>query len=322
MKTKLIGVILLLITFSMLVVLPKNIIAMPTNLISMLVVLPKNIIAMPTNLMSDTTTHNDIIIDGTIGDDWFDGNKTFTPDTFGDEAWGTNGEWGLNGLYVAINATGITFGLNVSMQTSANGFLLFIDIDQGGHGSPDHNLASNWNRNAVFGNGFRPDYFFGAWGVNSWELFNYTDDAGASEWLDPGVYAYKAATANQTANPTGFSIIHYEGFIEWTLLYPDGIPANAEIRTAAAMFGGGSGDSPADLIPDSMNMGAPEELTNYLIIDIDSDGDSLPDLTPEPASIGWAGNEADNSFAGIMPKGFVLEMKISVWMDAHDHPNA
>ena len=108
MKNKRIGVVLLIVT------------------LSMLIVLPKNIAAIPTTILSDASSHNDVVIDGTIGNDWFDGNKTITPDHYGDETWETGGDWGLNGLYLAINSSGLAVGLNASLVDSNNGFFVSI----------------------------------------------------------------------------------------------------------------------------------------------------------------------------------------------------
>jgi hypothetical protein len=268
-----------------------------------------------------------VTIDGTIDTDWSDGNRTVTVDAPNEDIWGAGDDWGLNSLRIAVNSTGIAFGLNASLASDANGFLLFIDIDKGGNGLTDHSLSSEWSRNAKFLNGFVPDYFFGTWGSADWALFNYTDNVGGAAWLDPAILDYGSKTGNQTAS-AGPSIFHYEGYIGWSLLYPSAattVPANAEIRVVAAMFGGGGGDPPADLLPDSMNMGdPPEEVSNYLIVNVDSDGDGAPELPPEPTAVGWAGNEEDNSFSGIMPKGFIVDFKVSVWYEGsvHSHPNA
>ncbi len=303
MKGKVIGVVLLIVT------------------VSMLVVLPKDIAAIPTTILSDASTHNDVLIDGSIGNDWFDGNKTLTTDHYGDEAWGTGGAWGLNDLYTSLNATGFAVGLNASLQGASNGFLVFFDTDNGATGVTDHNTADAWNRNAVFENGFKTNWFLGTWGLSPWDLRNFTVEDGTTFTYVPGDSGYNASTGN-VSTAAGSSIVHYEAFIPWSLFYPAGIPANAEIHIVAAMFGGGGGDSPADLIPNSFNSAAPEKVSNYALIEVDADGDSNPELTPEPSGIGWAGNEADNSFGGLMPKGFLLEFKISVWYGSHDHPNA
>ncbi|MHA2172380.1 MAG: hypothetical protein ACXAB7_21120, partial [Candidatus Kariarchaeaceae archaeon] len=203
MKNKGIGVVLLIVT------------------LSMLVVLPKNIAAIPTTILSDASTHNDVVIDGTIGNDWFDGNKTLTPDAYGDEAWGTNGDWGLNGLYFAINSSGLSVGLNASLAGNSNGFFVWFDIDKGATGSPlQHKVGdSTWERVADFENSFTPNYFFAAWGTANWALFNFTDSDGTKAWVDPAL-GYDVVTGNQTAAPVTSSIVHYEGFIEWALLYP------------------------------------------------------------------------------------------------------
>jgi hypothetical protein len=203
MKNKGIGVVLLIVT------------------LSMLVVLPKNIAAIPTTILSDASTHNDVVIDGTIGNDWFDGNKTLTTDAYGDEAWGTGGDWGLNGLYFAINSSGLSVGLNASLAGDSNGCFVWFDIDKGATGSPlQHKVGdTNWERVADFENSFTPNYFFAAWGTANWALFNFTDSDGTKAWVDPAL-GYDVVTGNQTAAPVTSSIVHYEGFIEWALLYP------------------------------------------------------------------------------------------------------
>ncbi|MHA1226949.1 MAG: glucodextranase DOMON-like domain-containing protein [Candidatus Hodarchaeales archaeon] len=319
MKTKLIGVILLLVTFSMLVVLPKN------------------IIAMPTNLMSDTTTHNDIIIDGTIGDDWFDGNKTYVPDPTNDGLASDANKWQLNGLYIAINNTGVAFGMNTTMESSANGWLLFIDSDMGSTGVSDFNVDDGnipWDKRPYkFVSDFLPDHMFGAWGNNMswdsggqeyfyWTFFNITE-TGESP-IDPS-NGWKSRTINQSTT-SGPSIFHYEGFVEWALLYPNmnnthPVPANAELRVVAGFTKGDWEYGLLDTIPNQIDNSA-NEIKNYLRVQIDNDGDMKPDLLPEP-TIGWAGNEADNSYSGQLPAGDTLETKISIWFtdSIHDHPN-
>ncbi|MHA2173044.1 MAG: glucodextranase DOMON-like domain-containing protein, partial [Candidatus Kariarchaeaceae archaeon] len=303
MKNKGIGVVLFIVT------------------LSMLIVLPKDIAAIPTAILSDASSHNDVVIDGTIGTDWFDGNKTLTTDPYGDEAWGTGGDWGLNDLYTSLNSTGFAVGLNASLVDSSNGFLVFFDTDNGATGVTDHNTADAWSRNAEFENSFKTNWYLGTWGLTAWDLRNFTVDDGTTFTYNPGASGYAASTGNITTS-AGSSIIHYEAFIPWSLFYPSGIPANAEIRIVAAMFGGGGGDSPADMIPNNVKMGNPEKVSNYIVVAVDSDGDSNPELTPEPTSVAWAGNEADNSFAGTLPKGYILETKISVYTGSHDHPNA
>lgn len=299
----------------------------------MLAPAPKNIATEPvkSKMLSSGDTWNTITIGGGIGADWWDGNFTYTPDD-GDDARDDPSLGSLNtdltGLYVSINSTGIAFGLNATTNVTANGYLVFIDIDQGGHGSPDHSLGSQWTREGLFMNSFRPDYFFGAWGLANWDLFNYTDDAGANAWVNPSA-GYSTNTTNSSISGD-ITVLHHEGFIRWSLLYPTGnathpVPANAEIWAVAAAYGGTGPDflnqEPADLLPDSYLPASGEEINNYIVVELDTDGDMSPDLVAEPTA-GWSGNELDNSFGGTMPQGFTLEFELSVyWSGVHDHPN-
>ncbi|MFX0090774.1 MAG: glucodextranase DOMON-like domain-containing protein [Candidatus Hodarchaeota archaeon] len=309
MRKKFVGMLLICLVLALLTITPNNIAALPIE--SKLVV------------VSDPSW-NDVTIDGAIGADWFDGNFTFTPDADDDARTDpTQGKLtsDLSGLYVAVNDTGIAIGLNATTTADANGYLVFIDIDQGGHGSPDHSLGSQWTRKAKFMNGFRPDYFFGGWGSANWDLFNYTDDVGSTAWVDP-VAGYITSTG------TVSTVIYHEGFIEWSMLYPTlnsthPIPTNAEIWLVAIAYGDDTflNKEPADLLPESYLPDTTEEVNNYIVIELDKDGNMVPALVPEP-TVGWSGNEADNSFNGIMPMGMTLEIEYSVyWNGVNDHPN-
>ncbi|WP_455280978.1 glucodextranase DOMON-like domain-containing protein [[Eubacterium] cellulosolvens] len=287
------------------------------------------VLPLESKSMSSGDTWNTIVVGGGIGADWWDGNFTYTPDALGDNKSDiVQGHLtsDLTGLYVSINETGIAIGLNATTTEDWNGYLVFIDIDQGGHGSPDHSLGSQWTREGEFMNNFRPDYFFGAWGLADWDLFNYTDDAGANAWVDP-VNGYSTNTTNVSISG-GITVLHHEGFIQWSLLYPTlnsthPVPTNAEIWLTAAAYGDDTflNKEPADLLPESYLPASGEEINNYIVVELDTDGDMGPDLVAEP-TVGWSGNEADNSFAGTMPQGFTLEFEFSVyWDSAHDHPN-
>ncbi len=250
---------------------------------------------------SDTTTHNDIVVDGVVGADWFDGNYTLTLED-------DTGE--LDSLYLALNQTGLAVALKANVLTDENGYLVYFDIDGEDSGLDIMDDAANYNlRNTAFENGFKPDFFLGAWGIAAgWDFFNTTG------WI--GTYG---SNLNETNLP---SMTTYEAFIPWIDFYPSGnsthpVPANAQIGIAA-MRAGADWDPLVDAIPSNTKV---DTVDNHVILPIDSDGDMKPDLV-QPA-IGWAGNEFDSSIGGIGVVGIPVDVAISVWYNnVHGFPNS
>ena len=256
---------------------------------------------------SDTTTHNDIIVDGVVGADWMDGNYTLTIED-------DTGE--LDSLYLALNQTGLAVALKAYVTPSGGGFLVYFDIDGDVSGITNMNEANDWkDRDIAFTNDFQPDFFLGAWGLmdwipnTPWELFNPTGKANVNGTI-----------LNETTLP---SMTTYEAFIPWNIFYPSGnsthpVPANAQIGIAALRAGGDFDDTLYDAIPSNKEV---DTIDNHVVLPIDSDGDMKPDLV-QP-SIGWAGNEYDSSVGGIGVVGIPVDVAISVWYNnVHDFPNS
>lgn len=237
----------------------------------------------------DTSSHNNIVVDGVIGTDWTDGNYTVRLDP--DLAW--DGNWGLEGLYFALNDTGIFVALQSTMAGSGdNQFNVFIDTDKGGNGLVDYELAGIASgRKAIFASGgFTPDFVLRGTGEENftipWKLYSFDDAEGTTTDLTAAA-GYDAALLNDTTfdgtwtYPIG---VVFEAFIPWDVLYSAGIPADAELRFFAAMIGG----EPGDVIPnqyldvDSTNVA----YSNYVAVKVaDADGD--PQLLPY--YVGWFG---------------------------------
>jgi len=237
-------------------------------------------------------SQNDIVVDGVIGTDWTDGNYTLMIDD-------TPGE--LEELYLSVNATGLNVALVATLTVNEMGRHVFFDIDGLTSGLSSLTEASGWNdRPVAFTNGFRPDFFIGAWGNASWDLFS------ATAWLGP---------VGKTVGLVP-GLVTYEAFIPFTTLYPAGIPVEAKIGIAAIRIGGGGDGTLFDAIPSN-------KLTscdNHVVLPIDSNKDQIPDLI-NPV-IGWAGNDADSSAAGVGVVGLPLEVRVAVWSGTNNFPNS
>ncbi|MHA1777864.1 MAG: hypothetical protein ACTSWC_13940, partial [Promethearchaeota archaeon] len=225
----------------------------------------------------DTNSHNNIVVDGVIGSDWTDGNYTVRLDP--DSAW--DGNWGLSGLYFALNDTGIFVGLMVTLAGPANQFNVFIDTDGGNTGIADYSTVPNYGKTLKFTNdGFHPNFvLLGDQGLFSspWNLLNFTDETGSYDNLTSST-GYEAATLNETNfdGSWGYPIpMTFEAFIPYDLLYPAGIPADAELRFFAAMIGG----NPGDVIPDQYSGVTDDEYHTYVAVKV-SDADGDPQLMP------------------------------------------
>jgi hypothetical protein len=254
---------------------------------------------------SDTSTHNDIIVDGVVGADWMDGNYTLTIED-------DTGE--LDSLYLAVNQTGLAVALKVDLTANTGGNLVYFDIDGEDSGISSMNDSVDWNkRNIFFPDGFKPDFFIGGWGLvdwdnGVWELFNTT-----------GKMNVNGTILNETTLP---SMTTYEAFIPWSIFYPSGnsthpVPANAQISIAALRCAG-DWEPLVDAIPSNTEV---DTIDNHVVLPIDSDGDMKPDLV-QP-TIGWAGNEYDSSIDEMGVVGTPLDVAIAVWYNSvHEFPNS
>jgi len=208
----------------------------------------------------------------------------------------------LEALYLSVNATGLNVALVATLSTNDNAYLVYFDIDGTTSGLSSPSDAANYNKRPIpFTNGFKPDFFIGAWGAGSFGLFNTT------AWV-AGVGVTLGSVPGQ---------IVYEAHISFSMLYPTGIPAGAQIGIVAIRSGYDNDPVLYDAIP--LN-NVVNTIDNHVVLPIDSNNDQIPDMI-NPV-IGWAGNEADSSNAGIGVVGLPLDIAISVWSGIHDFPNA
>lgn len=268
----------------------------------------------------DTSSHNNIVVDGVIGSDWTDGNYTVRLDP-DQSAW--NADWGLNGLYFALNDTGIFVGMDITLAGPANQFNVFIDTDAGNTGITDYSTVPTYGKTLKFvSDGFVPNLVLlsdeGAWS-SPWSLLNFTDETGNYANLTAG---FESAAQNFTTfdGTWGYGIpMTFEAFIPYGLLYPAGIPADAELRFFAAMIGG----NPGDVIPDQYGGVTDDEYHTYVAVKIaDADGD--PQLIPY--TLGWSGENGDGSYTsakvndkdGNVTLGLNMEFYYEMWYaDSH-----
>ena len=145
-----------------------------------------------TSIGPDTAvaTHNDIVIDGDIGNDWTDGTYTFTGDA--DES-GAN----ILGLYTAINHTGLSIGLDTKKGTGEHAFMVFIDVDEGATGMSTANCSCAFAREINFPSGFRPNYMLAAWDPVDTVLNYWGTTDGDKWWIDAGVGAHFSSGADK-----------------------------------------------------------------------------------------------------------------------------
>jgi hypothetical protein len=242
----------------------------------------------------NTSTHNNITVDGVIGTDWTDGNYTVMTNEK-PSGWGN---WNVDSLYFALNETGIAVGLVTTQAgySTPNQFNVFIDTDQGGAGLTDYSkagIANDKNLNFV-SSGFVPNFVLVGtdtdWSQNdAWKLYSFDDNAGATTDLSASS-GYESAVQNDTNFDGSWSYpigVTYEAFIPWAVLYASGIPANAQIRLFAAMIGG----EPGATIPTQHSSLGYAEYNSYAAVQVaDADGD--PQLiTPY---IGWDGQGSES----------------------------
>ncbi len=268
----------------------------------------------------NTSSHNNVVIDGVIGSDWTDGNYTVRLDP-DQSSWGA--DWGLDGLYFALNDTGIFLGLKITLAGPANQFNVFIDTDAGNTGITDYSTVPTYGKSLKFvSDGFVPNLVLlsdeGNW-ASPWSLLNFTDETGNYANLTTG---FVASTLNETSfdGTWGYGIpMTFEAFIPYDLLYPAGIPADAELRFFAAMIGG----NPGDVIPDQYGGVENDEYHTYVAVKIaDEDGD--PKLIPY--TLGWSGENPDGSYTsakvndkdGNVTLGLDMEFYYEMWYtDSH-----
>ena len=260
---------------------------------------------------ADTSTYNDIIIDGLIGTDWTDGNYTVRSDL---NDWGWNVDtWHADGLYAALNATGFALGLEMTLAgPSGDRMSVFIDIDQGGEGLDDFSKSSLGVSNVFASDAFIPDFVLIANTIHSdassldteFMIYNLTDNAGASVDLSSFTGYASVATNHSDWDDVAWSnpiIEHYEAFIPWDLFFPAGMPTNTEIR----LFADGAGDQ----IPHDKG---------YVALQV---ADDLGDPELVPYTIGWPGQNGDGSYTsasvneldGNVTLGLEMEFYYEIW---------
>ncbi|MHA1584004.1 MAG: glucodextranase DOMON-like domain-containing protein [Promethearchaeota archaeon] len=276
----------------------------------------------------DTSSHNSIIVDGMIENDWTDGNYTVMHNDVTSD-WGEN--WGLNSLYFTLNETGISLGL-ISNQAGPtdNQFNVFIDVDQGGAGLSDYNLAgiANGQKLKFVSDGFIPDFVLLGTGANNWaagsawKIYNFTDNLGSTVDLSATV-GYVSALRNDTDFDGSWDYpisVTYEAFIPWAVLYSANLSADTQLRFFAAMISG----EPGSTIPTQRTSLGYAEYDSYAAVQVaDADGD--PQLYA--TSIGWAGagSEEINEVNGKLILGIDVEFTSQLWYSNpysfHDYMN-
>ena len=209
------------------------------------------------------------VIDGTItgdGSDW-DYDDLAVDDPLGDTSWGPND---LDDLWVTYDSLNLYIG--VRYQINNNAMIVLIDAGTGS-GASDINNLDWYPRNFNF-----PDTVFA-----SLIIANWNGSALGVHRITNNTTTEDITTLCETANEPKTNFF-YEGEVRipWDAIYQQGqgkVPVGAKIRVVAVIAGGDHWNGP-DAAPDNPGMdgnGNPTTLTNFYIMNIDADADSIPD---------------------------------------------
>jgi hypothetical protein len=266
------------------------------------------LLAMSATARATTAPHlsTRIVLDGNTQD--FEADETiFGPngahtsvEPATDSKWGSNEEltgiritWDRQNLYLA--GEGVTWG---------NNMVLLLDVVPS-QGLSSMVLLNSWRRNITFSPDFAPDVFLATWDQNLSPrlLLQIAGDQVDDQVVGPLFQA--ASSFDQGA--TGRAM---EARIPWTTLFsysthgtpivrdttiagqPDTVvylPAGTQVRIAAVLTAGADGTGGPDVAPDnstgcSADANAVLLVDNFAIVEIDGDGDGLPDMGASPVT--------------------------------------
>ncbi|MHA1611509.1 MAG: hypothetical protein ACTSYU_05590, partial [Promethearchaeota archaeon] len=285
-------------------------------IMTLLVAMSFSVFFSPVAGVVNTSSHNNITVDGDIGTDWADGTYTVRLDP--DTVWGGAG---VNSLYFALNDTGIFIGLTATRWwADSNPYFVFLDVDPT-EGNVDHSLSSVYPRALKSIGDFAPDFFLLGLGTAGFDLYEYTDDEGGTSASLTGTLGVLGAVDNKSISED-LNDLHHETFIPWTVLYDAGIPADAVIKLAAGMSGGSDSDGFYDTIPTdyTWDSSPSTEYNAYVEVKV-SDVDGDPQVIPY--FVGWPGQNGDggytsaavNDLEGNVTLGLDMEFYYEIWMD-------
>ena len=254
-------------------------------------------------------------IDGNLSD-WAGLPQYYITDPKNDSHNGAQSE--IFSLRITVNSTHIFFGYT---GNSSGATLLYIDTDPGeGTGlTHQYDAAGYGKRYLNFGNGFGAEWFLGCWDMTYYDLFNGSNNGA---YVDKTTIDGLALKVNKTTGT-------FEAAVPFNLLFGSDDVSGKQIGVAL-VTAGGDDSAVYDILPNeplfqTVSTSDYYTLTNYLVINLDSDGDGVANIQPQPAP-GWVGainsNTGENASAG-MPLFITLEV---YWHDdsntpVHDHPN-
>ncbi len=218
-------------------------------------------------------------IDGIISGDW-SGDEWILDDSSSDSPWSGNEiddvylTWDAGSLFIAVRHT-----------LANNGFVLYLDAGTAdADGATDVSALDSWRRNIQF-SGFTAEFQYGKWNDQPGNFYHILNTSTAND--------ISAQTSIATGGANGASEIA----VPWQVLYNLGagnVPTGATIRLVVAMVGGddtGAHDTAPDnnSVPPASAFDA-TLLDNFYILQIDQDGDGLPDSGISPgmgAGVSW-----------------------------------
>ena len=309
---------------------------------------------MMNSISLDNGSNNSIVVDGTIGSDWTDGNYTLTKGYF-------EGNTGITELYTTITPGGLFVGLNTT-QTYESRWYIFVDVNAS-TGATNASDRGEYSSAINFAPGCTPDFFMVALGGvdgTSYHAFDMKGETNAwwyyASWYNAignqsiPTETSTSSTSTSTSTSTSLdsindhdssivtqdheqvSVVHYEFEIGMNQIMEGAVndytfQAGKEIRIAAVHGGpGAAGVNDASKleqsVPMSVNMEDPVLLNNWLTLNIDSNSDSVADFDkyfPITGYLyqGWNLNGiSDSSTAGISMFGEVITFDASYYLNA------
>ncbi len=216
------------------------------------------------------TPYNSPTVDGVISvspDDW-DADELAGEDSVGDSPWAGND---LHRLWLTWDAENLYLGIEYSI--SNNAMIVYVETGESGgvsDFSSERGYGGAFPRNITF-----PDSV----GV----------DLMVASWNGEGPYVY-TLSADESADITGGCRVatgdsyEQEVSIPWSEIYPDetGIVRPGARLLIVAVIAGGDDWGAADALPDNPSVDGgegPHNLTRYIEITVDSDGDGIPDFS-------------------------------------------
>ena len=211
-----------------------------------------------------------ITIDGYIDPaEWDSAYVIEDPDD--DSEWGTGNE--LYDLNIYWDPTYLYVGLHGMKETTpfTNAWLIYFDTDWGGpDGQTDLTGIDSWDRNAQFSGGFKADIQYGSWGDGDGTVWDITS-ATTSVQITEGVIVNTDLSADRPGS---------EIAISWDAIYGLGegiVPSSANLALVASIAGQSDDDDlGGDCIPNRSSSAFPV-LDSAFSVQIDGDGDGIPD---------------------------------------------